>query len=224
VPSTRQSANRCDHGGITKAGRANARWALVQAAHTARADLGPLGHFFRKLRRRKSHNIAVCAVARKLAMLAWHLLKEGKPYRYAKPDTLAAKLAKLRVAGSGVRRPGGLGKGVDARTMRAPEERNMKRTPSLRDVLSKEGLPAPSDPKSGEQRVLETTGTKQYFESLQYERARPRKDKPKPKGGFARLRRRIDGSSQRMTSGPHCFPPRRPAQGEAAAGGKDAAV
>jgi transposase len=150
MPSTRQSANRCHHGGITKAGRAEARWALVQAAHTVRADLGPLGHFFRKLRRRKSHNIAVCAVARKLAMLAWHLLKEGKPYRYAKPQTVEAKLARLRVAGSGVRRRGGAGKGVDARTMRAAEQQNMKRTPPLTDVLRKEGLPAPSEPRPGE--------------------------------------------------------------------------
>ena len=104
VPSTRQSASRCYHGGITKAGRADARWALVQAAHTVRGDLGPLGYFFHKVRRRKNYNIAVCAVARKLALLAWHLLTSGKPYRYAKPDTVAAKLSKLRVAGSGVRR------------------------------------------------------------------------------------------------------------------------
>lgn len=68
VPSTRQSATKCYHGGITKAGRVQARWALVQAAHCVRTDLGPLGYFFNKVARRKSWNVAVVAVARKLAM------------------------------------------------------------------------------------------------------------------------------------------------------------
>jgi len=180
VPSTRQSANHCYHGGITKAGRAAARWALVQAAHTVRGDLGPLGHFFHKLRRRKNYNVAVCAVARKLALLTWHLLTTGKPYRYAKPDTVAAKLSKLRVAGSGVKRRTGAGKGVNSRTLRAPEERNQKRTPGLTEVLRKEGLPAPSALTQGEERVLERTGTKAYFESLQQERVRPRQRKSQP--------------------------------------------
>lgn len=175
VPSTRQSANRCYHGGITKRGRVDARWALVQAAHCARCDSGPLGHFFNKVRRRKNYNIAVCAVARKLAILAWHLLKTGLPYRYAKPDSVAAKLGKLRVAGTGVRRRGGAGAGIDARVMRPQEDRNMKRTPSLKEVLAKEGLPAPSSPKPGDEKILERTETREYFESLQRERVRPRK-------------------------------------------------
>jgi transposase len=85
VPSTRQSAKSCHHGPITKAGRVQARTALIQAAHCVRSDLGPLGHFFNKVARRKSYNVAVTAVARKLAMLAWHLLTTLRPYRYARP-------------------------------------------------------------------------------------------------------------------------------------------
>jgi hypothetical protein len=175
VPSTRQSATRCYHGGITKRGRVDARWALVQAAHSVRCDLGPLGHFFNKVRRRKNHNIAVCAVARKLAMLAWHLLKTERPYRYAKPDAVAHKLSRLRVAGTGVRRPSGAGKGVNSRTMHAPEERNQKRTPALAEVLTKEGLPTPDAPSPGEMKTLERTGTRTHYESIQRERVRPRK-------------------------------------------------
>jgi transposase len=175
VPSTRQSANRCYHGGITKAGRVDARWALVQAAHAVRCDLGPLGYFFNKLRRRKNYNIAICAVARKLAILSWHLLTTGLPYRYAKPDTVAGKLSKLRIAGTGMRRRTGVRKGIDTRVMRPAEEQNMKRTPSLNDVLAKEGLPAPTPPKKGDRRILERTGCLDYFESLQQERVRPRK-------------------------------------------------
>lgn len=175
VPSTRQSAARCYHGGITKAGRVQARWALVQAAHCARLDLGPLGHFFHKVRRRKSYNVAVVAVARKLAMLAWHLLSSGKPYRYAKPQSVQAKLSKLRVAGSGQRRRGGVPKGTDPRTMRAPQEQNMKRTPSLKSVLENEGLPEPNALAPGEAKVLEHTGTRGYYDSLQQESLRPKR-------------------------------------------------
>jgi transposase len=179
VPSTRQSARRCTHGGITKAGRVDARVALVQAAHCVRHDLGPLGHFFQKVRRRKNYNTAICAVARKLAMLAWHLLTSGSPYRYAKPATVAAKLSKLRVAGSGRKRTSGVAKGVDARRLRPATEQNLRRTPALPDVLAKEGLPVPSLPKRGEMKVLEQTGTCAYYESLQQESTRPKVSRAK---------------------------------------------
>jgi transposase len=175
VPSTRQSAAKCYHGGITKAGRVQARWALVQAAHCARFDLGPLGHFFQKVRRRKCYNVAVVAVARKLAMLAWHLLTSGKPYRYAKPQTVQAKLSKLRVAGSGQQRRGGVPKGTDPRTMRRPKDQNMKRTPSLKSVLESEGLPEPAGLQPGEAKMLEYTGTRDYYDSLQRETVRPKR-------------------------------------------------
>ena len=46
---------------------------------------GPLGHFFRRLKRRKGHNVAVVATARKLVTIAWHLLTKREPYRYAVP-------------------------------------------------------------------------------------------------------------------------------------------
>ncbi|MDP1564336.1 MAG: transposase, partial [Pirellulaceae bacterium] len=54
TPSVHQSAGKCYHGKITKAGSVLARTALIQAAHTAARDLGPLGHFFVKTRRRKT--------------------------------------------------------------------------------------------------------------------------------------------------------------------------
>jgi transposase len=180
VPSTRQSASHCAHGGITKAGRADARKSLVQAAHCIRHDRGPLGHFFQKVRRRKNYNVAICAVARKLALLAWHLLTTGSPYRYAKPDTVAAKLSKLRVAGSGMKRTSGVAKGVDARSLRPAAQQNLRRTPSLPDVLAKEGLPAPSPPKHGDMKALDQTGTRDYYESLQLESTRPQAARAKP--------------------------------------------
>ena len=195
VPSTRQSADKCYHGNITKAGRAHARWSLVQAAHCVRLDLGPLGYFFNKVARRKSWNVAVVAVARKLAMLAWHLLTTKKPYRYAKPESVKAKLDRLRVAGSGVRRRGGAGKGVDARAMYPPEKRGMKRTPSLPDVMRQQGLAAPTEPKAGERKVLQNTQTEAYYESLQKERLRPKKQGAPPATDMTEVIRQFNESS-----------------------------
>ena len=101
VPSTRQSADKCYHGPITKRGNNQARWMLIQAAQHIGKHPGPLGHFFRRLKQRKNHNVAVVATARKLVMIAWHMLRKNEPYRYAIPRTTETKLAKLRVQATG---------------------------------------------------------------------------------------------------------------------------
>jgi transposase len=41
VPSTRQSSSHCYHGPLTKQGRCQTRWMLIQAAHAVRAHPGP---------------------------------------------------------------------------------------------------------------------------------------------------------------------------------------
>jgi transposase len=180
VPSTRQSANRCYHGPITKAGRVQARWMLVQAAHSAARDSGPLGHFFNKLRRRKAYNAAIVGLARKLAVLAWHLLTSGQPYRYAKPAGVNEKLSALRVAGSGIRKRGGVAKGVDPRTMRRADEQR-QRCQGLDHVLQNGGLPITDSLKPGEQKFLENIGLSDYPSTLQKPVMRGRKStQPKP--------------------------------------------
>jgi hypothetical protein len=55
----------------------------------------------RPLERRKNRSFAVVAIARKLAVLAWHLLTHHEPYRYARPATVETKLTKLRVSQQG---------------------------------------------------------------------------------------------------------------------------
>lgn len=83
VPSTKQSAQRSVHGPITKRGNSQARWLLVQAAQHLRLHPGPLGHFFRKLKKKKGHSVAVVAAARKMAVIAWHLLTKMTVRDYA---------------------------------------------------------------------------------------------------------------------------------------------
>lgn len=96
IPSVHQSADRAYHGKITKQGNANVRWLLVEAAHHAGGHPGPLGHRFHRIARKKGVNVAKVAIARKLAVLAWHLLTKGEPYSYASPVATEKKLADLR--------------------------------------------------------------------------------------------------------------------------------
>jgi transposase len=120
VHITRQSAGHCYHGPITKQGRGHTRWMLIQSAHAVRVHPGPLGHFFRRLQKRKPHNVAVVAVAHKLALLAWHVLTKGEPYRYALPQATEKKLRNLRLQATGEKRRPGLPPGTKTRPARVP--------------------------------------------------------------------------------------------------------
>jgi transposase len=163
VPKTRASAERCYHGSITKAGNSQARWMLVEAAHSAARHPGPLGHFFRKLAKKKSYNVAIVATARKLAVIAWHLLTHNEPYRYAIPKTTEQKLARLRVKATGRRRQGGVAKGVKSTARLAGGSRRIK---PLAEVYATEDLPTPRPPTAGEQRAVEASGAQDYVAGL----------------------------------------------------------
>jgi transposase len=158
VPSTRQSADRCYHGPITKAGRSHARWMLVQAAHHVRKHPGPLGVFFRRLAKKKNYNVAVVATARKLAVIAWHMLTTNEPYRYAQPKPTQDKLSRLRVKATGKRRKTGPKRGEFATSKLAPGTRSRTIKP-LAQVYQEEGLPPVSTLRPGEQRMVEQCGS-----------------------------------------------------------------
>lgn len=96
VPRTRQSAKKCYHGCITKAGNPQARWLLTQACQHVSRHPGPLGAFFRRLAKRKPRHVALIALARKLVTIAYLVLKHNEPYRYARPKLMAEKFTDLR--------------------------------------------------------------------------------------------------------------------------------
>lgn len=86
--------------GVGKRGRGDLRNLLIQGAHAilrmGRAT--PLGQWGWKLFARKGHrNIAVAAIARKLAVQVWHLLKGNPPTALEGNKSLAIKLQKLAV-------------------------------------------------------------------------------------------------------------------------------
>jgi transposase len=176
TPSTRQSAFRCYHGPITKQGRAHCRWLLVQAAQHLDRNSGPLGVFFRRLARRKHRNVAVVATARKLVTIAWHMLKNNEPYRYAQPATAQAKFARLRIQATGVRRRGGQPKG-SARSAHYGSGQRTRTVPALDTVYAIEQLPPVAPLAPGEQKMLARSGTVQYARSIRQPRRVPRSSK-----------------------------------------------
>lgn len=178
VPSTRQSANHCTHGPITKQGNSRARWLLVQAAQNVATHPGPLGAFFRKIAKKRGRNIAVVATARKLVVIAWHMLTKREPYRYAQPATTESKLRRIRTAGGERRRakPGAV------RTRRDPKNPCIvsRRIPSLPEVYDSEGLPASKPLPQGEHKMLKakrlTNDVAKLQESQWVRKSTPRDD------------------------------------------------
>jgi transposase len=186
TPSTRQSGDRCYHGPITKAGNSHARWALVQAAHSVARHPGPLGYFFNKLAKKKNYNVAVVATARKLVVIAWHMLTKNEPYRYAIPRSTEEKLRRLRVKATGQRRKSGPAKGTKRGPLAAGGGRTIK---SLPRVCREEGLPAPQAISTGERRTVEESGTAEYVASLGADQVAPRRKKA---GESGRAQKRRD--------------------------------
>jgi len=178
VPSTYQSGEHCYHGHITKQGRSHARWMLVQAAQHIDKHPGPLGVFFRRIARKKNRNVAVVATARKLVIIAWHMLRNNEPYRYAQPATVQAKFDRLRIRTTGRKKKTGSRKGM-GRPAAYGTGRSTRAVPSVDQVYAGEGLPAIATPKSGEQRMLEAAGAAEFAAEIRKPKRVPRRSEKK---------------------------------------------
>lgn len=192
VPSTRQSADRCYHGPITKRGRSQARWMLVQAAQHVARHPGPLGHFFRRLAAKKGRNVAVVATARKLVLLAWHLLTTGQPYRYALPRPTESKLTRLRVRATGARRKTGPTRGGQGRVPASGTGHPTRAVPALGELYQREGLPTLAPPPPGELRVVEDLDLQPLVDEIARSRRIPRRAQTRtasPRGSQEELTR-----------------------------------
>jgi transposase len=164
VPRTKQSGNRCYHGPITKAGNSQARSILTQAAHHLERHPGPLGVLFRRLKRKKSHNVAVIAGAHKLVVIAWHLLTNGEPYRYALPQTTEQKLRRLRTRATGERRKPGRKTGKPTSPLCGG-----RRVRPLAAIYSGEQLPPLQEMPAGEMRTVARAGVAGFVRSINQE-------------------------------------------------------
>jgi transposase len=106
-PRVRQSGNSpAVHGRITKAGPAQTRGMLVEAAFSAARAPGPLRAFYRRVKDRRGFQVATVATARKMTVLCWHLIAKNEDYAFARPSLNAHKRRKLELAAGALSRRG----------------------------------------------------------------------------------------------------------------------
>jgi transposase len=70
---------------------------LVEAAWAAAKAPGPLRASFLRIRARRGHQIAAVALARKLAVICWHMLTKETDYQWARPALVANKLRAMEL-------------------------------------------------------------------------------------------------------------------------------
>ena len=58
---------------------------LGEAANVVVSTAGPMRAFYERVRARRGSQIAIVAVARKLAVLFWHLLTREQDYAFQRP-------------------------------------------------------------------------------------------------------------------------------------------
>ncbi len=133
VPRVSQSAGRCHHGSITKAGTNSGRALAVEAAQILARSSSPLTATYWRVRQKRGHNVAVTALARKLIVVVWHLLTNEEPYRYTQAQTARRKLRKATPPDQ------------KKRAHRIPQ--------SLEAVYEEAGLPPLATPTQAERRV-----------------------------------------------------------------------
>jgi transposase len=77
---------------ITKEGRKEFRWALVEVAWGAVRSDPYWKAQYKRLSKTKHPNKAIVAIARRLVVAIWHILTKREPYHHADEDTLAYKM------------------------------------------------------------------------------------------------------------------------------------
>jgi transposase len=127
-PSVYQSGTSlARHGRITKQGPCHARTMLVEAAWQAIRSPGPLRAFYERVRGRRGTHVAAVAVARKITVIAWHILKHGQDYTWVRPALHARKLRDLELRSGQPARRGQRGAGYEynlIKTRRAERQRS----------------------------------------------------------------------------------------------------
>jgi len=85
------------HGRISKQGPGYARHVLIEAAWHLARTVGPLRVFHERVRARRGANVATVAVARKIVVIAWHMLTRDEDYAFARPSLTREKLRRLEL-------------------------------------------------------------------------------------------------------------------------------
>ena len=91
TPGLEQSGTKYHEKGITKEGRKELRWALVEVAQRAVKSDPLWKHRFQEMQKRMHRNQAIVAVARRLLELVWYVLTRRQPYRHFSQERIAYK-------------------------------------------------------------------------------------------------------------------------------------
>jgi transposase len=91
TPGLEQSGTKNRGKGITKEGRRELRWALVEAAQMAVKSDPHLKRRFQELQHRMHRNQAIVAIAHDLLELVWYVLTRHEPYRHFSEEKIAYK-------------------------------------------------------------------------------------------------------------------------------------
>lgn len=98
-PSVHQSGEKARLGAVSKAGRSQLRWIMVEVAWRHVQSEGPEASFFHRLvKRGKLPQVAIVALARRLLVLAYHLLRRQESHRELDLERYERKLARLAAA------------------------------------------------------------------------------------------------------------------------------
>jgi hypothetical protein len=91
APGLEQSGMRLRGKGITKEGRKDLRWAMVEVAQQAVKSDPIWQRRFNELQRRMHRNQAIVAIAHRLLELVWYVLSRRQPYRNFSDERIAYK-------------------------------------------------------------------------------------------------------------------------------------
>jgi transposase len=91
VPGLEQSGVKLRGKGITKEGRKELRWVLVEVAWRAVKADPHWKKYFEELKRRMHPNQAIVAIARHLLTMVWFVLTHHAPYSHYSPERIAYK-------------------------------------------------------------------------------------------------------------------------------------
>ena len=91
TPGLEQSGTKYNEKGITKEGRKELRWALVEVAQRAVKSDPLWKQRFQELQKRMHRNQAIVAIARRLLELVWVVLTRRQPYRHFSHERIAYK-------------------------------------------------------------------------------------------------------------------------------------
>jgi len=91
TPGLEQSGVKLRGKGITKEGRRELRWALVEVAWRAVKADPHWKKYFEELKKRMHPNQAIVTIAHHLLVVVWYVLTKHEPYRHYSPERIAYK-------------------------------------------------------------------------------------------------------------------------------------